>query len=202
MGKVLQDAFRASGFSINEEKTRIMMSYERQEVTGLIVNRSANVWRRDISRMRMILHSAKSHGAEAAAKIWVGGDKGASDYWSYVCGWLSYFAQVRGKDDAVVAKLCKLAVLAGLDSPEWIVRSADMVREFDVFLSHASEDKPKVRRLKERLEDLGVSVFFDEDSIVWGDSLVDRINHGLLKSDFLFRSYLKPSRGRVGQIRN
>ena len=59
-----------------------------------------------------------------------------------------------------------------------------MVRQFDVFLSHASEDKPKVRKLKVRLEELGVKVFFDEDSIAWGDSLVEKINHGLLKSSF------------------
>lgn len=59
-----------------------------------------------------------------------------------------------------------------------------MVREYDVFLSHASEDKPKVRRLKERLEEIGVAVFFDEDSIKWGDSITERINHGLLKSNF------------------
>jgi hypothetical protein len=40
-----------------------------------------------------------------------------------------------------------------------------MSKEFDVFLSHASEDKDTVRRLKEALEELGVKVFFDETSI-------------------------------------
>lgn len=182
LGSELLEAFRSSGFSVNESKTRLLMSYERQEVTGLIVNKSANVRRSDISRLRMIIHSAKVHGAQEAAKLWVGKDKSGKDFWDFVCGWLSYVAQVRGKNDAVVAKLCKLAVLSGLDGPEWITRSAEMVRELDVFLSHASEDKPKVRRLKEKLESVGVTVFFDEDSISWGDSLVEKINQGLLKS--------------------
>lgn len=184
LGRVLLDAFRASGFTVNDAKTRLMMSYERQEVTGLIVNRSANIWRKDVSRLRMILHSARKHGAESAAKLWVGRDKNPVDFWNFVSGWLAYVSQVRGKNDAVVAKLCKLAVLSGLEGPDWILRSAEMVREFDVFLSHASEDKPKVRKLKEKLEEIGVTVFFDEDSIAWGDSIVEKINHGLLKSNF------------------
>ena len=84
----------------------------------------------------------------------------------------------------MLAKLCKLGFEAKVTNVSWIVETADMVREFDVFLSHASEDKPKVRQLKAKLEELGVSVFFDEDTIAWGDSIVDRINVGLLKSNF------------------
>jgi len=36
---------------------------------------------------------------------------------------------------------------------------------FDVFLSHNSQDKPSVRRLKERLEERGLTVWFDEDEL-------------------------------------
>lgn len=133
----------------------------------------------------MILYSAKKYSADEAAKIWIGPSNTSADFWNYICGWLSYFAQVRGAKDAVVAKLCKSSVEAGLTGTEWIIRSAELVREYDVFLFHASEDKPKVRRLKDKLESVGVTVFFDEDSISWGDSLVEKINHGLLKSNFL-----------------
>ena len=59
-----------------------------------------------------------------------------------------------------------------------------MIYEFDVFLSHASEDKPRVRELHDRLVGLGVKVFFDENSISWGDSIVEQINVGLMKSTF------------------
>lgn len=195
LGKPLLDAFSSCGFSVNTSKTRIQHSYERQEVTGLIVNQKANIRRRDISRLRMILHSARVHGAESAAKLFLNSNSDAKDFWAYIAGWLSYVAQVRGKDDVVLAKLCKMAVLSGMNHPEWITRSAEMVREFDVFLSHASEDKPKVRKLKDRLEELGVTVFFDETSIGWGDSIVSKINHGLLKSNcfipFLSESFAK-----------
>lgn len=72
-----------------------------------------------------------------------------------------------------------------------------MVREFDVFLSHASEDKPRLKKLKDRLESIGVTVFWDEDSIRWGESITEKINQGLLKSSF-FIPFLTESFGRKG----
>lgn len=184
LGAALLDSFNGSGFQVNDSKTRMLFSYERQEVTGLVVNQKANILRKDISRLRMIIYSASKHGPQEAARIWVGKGASQEDFWSFLVGWLSYVAQVRGQSDPVVAKLCKLAVIAGIGGPDWITRSADMVREFDVFLSHASEDKPKIRLLKDRLVEVGVTVFFDETSISWGDSIPEKINHGLLKSNF------------------
>lgn len=202
LGGVLSAAFQTAGFQINDAKTRLSFQYERQEVTGVVVNQKANVWRKDISRMRMILHSARKYGAAQAATVWVGKDANADRFWRFVAGWLSYFAQVRGRDDPVVAKLCKLAVIAGLKGIEWIEKGADMVREFDVFLSHASEDKERVRKLNNRLVALGVTVFFDESSIGWGDSIVEKINHGLLKSSFFVPFLSAVSRGKAGLTRS
>ncbi|MCZ0964435.1 TIR domain-containing anti-phage reverse transcriptase [Paracoccus benzoatiresistens] len=193
----LNAAFKSSGFSINNQKTRISFKRERQEVTGLVVNSRANIQRRDISRLRMVLHSARKFGASEAAKLWIGAEAKPEHFWNFLCGWLSYVRQVRGKDDSVLAKLCKMAVVSGMAGPEWVLRSADMVREFDVFLSHASEDKPKIRKLKNKLDSLGVSVFFDEASIAWGDSITAKINHGLLKSSF-FIPFLSESFARKG----
>ncbi len=72
-----------------------------------------------------------------------------------------------------------------------------MHKEFDVFLSHATEDKPRVGLLKAVLESRGIKVFYDEDSIKWGDSIVDRINHGLTKSVF-FMPVLSDTFSRKG----
>jgi len=184
LGEKLLDAFRHSSFKIHPEKTRIQLSGERQEVTGLIVNDYANVWRKDVSRLRMKLHSARKYGAAQAAQIWVGKDAKEQDFWSHIEGWLGFIRQVRGDGDPVLSKLCRQAVGINPDIAKWIIGHAEMVREFDVFLSHASEDKPRIRKLRDKLESLEVKVFFDEDSIAWGDSIVQRINHGLLKSTF------------------
>jgi WD40 repeat protein len=51
--------------------------------------------------------------------------------------------------------------------------------QYDVFLSHASQDKPRVRRLAERLRDAGLRVWFDEWAIEPGDDVTLAIERGL-----------------------
>ncbi|MBB4232185.1 toll/interleukin-1 receptor domain-containing protein [Rhizobium mongolense] len=56
---------------------------------------------------------------------------------------------------------------------------------FDVFISHASEDKEElVHELAEKSTAAGLSVFYDAKSIQWGESLRERIEHGLANSSF------------------
>ncbi len=50
---------------------------------------------------------------------------------------------------------------------------------FDVFLSHNSRDKPRVRELAERLRSVGARVWFDEWSIPIGDDIYLAIERGL-----------------------
>lgn len=54
---------------------------------------------------------------------------------------------------------------------------------WDVFLSHASENKRSVaRHLKSILENKGISVFYDEDTIILGSSLKGSIDEGISNS--------------------
>lgn len=56
---------------------------------------------------------------------------------------------------------------------------------YDVFISHASEDKPEVvRPLFERLTAMGVKVWLDEHELTLGDSLRRNIDLGLTQSSF------------------
>ena len=58
-----------------------------------------------------------------------------------------------------------------------------MPREWDVFISHASEDKESiVRPLASKLRRLGLRVWVDENELVLGDSLSRKIDEGLAKS--------------------
>lgn len=57
--------------------------------------------------------------------------------------------------------------------------------EFDIFISHASEDKDVVvRPLAEQLRQRGLRVWMDETEIKLGDSLRRSIDHGLSKSRY------------------
>ena len=53
-----------------------------------------------------------------------------------------------------------------------------------VFISHSSNDKKFVRRLKDDLIENGFETFFDEDSLELGDSLKERLDVALDEADF------------------
>lgn len=197
LGEPLLEAFQSSSFKVNHNKTRIQLYDERKVVTGLVVNSFANVRRSDIKLLRMKLHSAKKHGLGNASSIWLPESSNPQSFWKHIEGWLGYIRQVRGSEDPVLSKLCKQAIEANTNASMWIKEQAQMVHEFDIFLSHASEDKSRVRKLNEKLKKLGVSVFFDEESIEWGDSIVERINIGLVKSSF-FVPFLSESFSNKG----
>jgi hypothetical protein len=56
---------------------------------------------------------------------------------------------------------------------------------FDIFISHASEDKDSIARpLYEELKNKGVSVWFDEAVLSLGDSLRRKIDEGLSKCKY------------------
>lgn len=56
----------------------------------------------------------------------------------------------------------------------------------DVFICHASEDKLSiVEPLVEQLNKAGISYWYDEREIMWGDSLIDKINEGLKVSKYV-----------------
>lgn len=63
--------------------------------------------------------------------------------------------------------------------------SDDSEREYDVFISHASEDKDDVARpLAEALRNNGLSVWYDEFELKIGDSLRRKIDKGIANSNF------------------
>ena len=63
--------------------------------------------------------------------------------------------------------------------------STDNYMDYDVFISHASEDKDSVvRPLAQALVEQGLKVWYDEFELKIGDSLRRKIDRGLAKSKF------------------
>jgi hypothetical protein len=86
--------------------------------------------------------------------------------------------QLRDQQRAAVAAPIAVAVA----KPDL---DADILPEYDVFISHASEDKEDfVRPFAEKLAAAGITPFYDEMSLTWGDSLRRRIDQGLARSRF------------------
>jgi len=60
-----------------------------------------------------------------------------------------------------------------------------MNKKWDVFISHSSEDKDTVvRELANLLKRLGLKVWYDEFTLKVGDSLTQKIDEGLIDSNF------------------
>ena len=71
------------------------------------------------------------------------------------------------------------------DEVEAFLYGDDYEREYDVFISHASEDKDAVARpLAEALRKNGLTVWYDEFELRIGDSLRRKIDKGIANSNF------------------
>ncbi len=58
-------------------------------------------------------------------------------------------------------------------------------KKYDVFISHAAKDKSDyVEGLYMKLRRLGIQIFYDTDSISWGDKWKERILDGIEESEF------------------
>jgi hypothetical protein len=81
--------------------------------------------------------------------------------------------------------LSSIPSLVQHDPPPGSVPRGSLVRDYDVFISHASEDKDDiVRPLAHALSDGGLTVWYDEFELRIGDSLRRKIDMGLAKSRF------------------
>jgi RNA-directed DNA polymerase len=187
-GEALERAVVASGFAINERKLRLQTRHQRQSVTGLNVNAKPNVTRKRIRRLRAMLHAWETHGIERAAFEHFIRYRGmlrapkqpARAYRDVVYGQLAFLKMVRGNDDPLFLKFC--AWVLKLDpNPSRFVRAMVFgADDFDIFISHASEDKDSVARpVYEACAKLGLKAFLDEAHIGWGQSFTEKINSAL-----------------------
>lgn len=83
-----------------------------------------------------------------------------------------------------------------IEEPNLYFDAPSSNKEYDVFISHASEDKDGVvRPLAHALRMKGLSVWYDEFELKIGDSLRRKIDQGLSKSRFgivvISRSFIK-----------
>lgn len=59
------------------------------------------------------------------------------------------------------------------------------IPEYDVFISHANRDKEEfVEKLYQSINQLGINIFYDKETLEWGDNWKDKILKGTKKSEF------------------
>ena len=87
------------GFSLNFRKTRVMTSSMRQRITGVVVNAKPSIGRRELERLRAILHNCARTGPAAQNR------EGHADFREHLRGRIAWAAQV---DPAKGARLRRL----------------------------------------------------------------------------------------------
>ena len=129
-----------NGFHINEEKVRVRTPRQRQEVTGVIVNRRINVPREFIREIRAILSDCKRRGWENAAqrfamktRIMPGKTLTPDRFKHIVRGKIEYIGAVRGRTDMIYLRyLAEFARLAPEFASE---KTLSWLREQDKYQS-------------------------------------------------------------------
>lgn len=76
------------GFTINQEKTRVMRPQHRQIVNGLVVNEQPHVSRQDLRRFRALLHHCETDGFAAVSS------RLGRDAREYATGYVAYIRMI------------------------------------------------------------------------------------------------------------
>lgn len=193
VGPALREVIEvANGFSINDKKVRLQARSVRQEVTGLTVNRRANIRRIYLNRTRAMLHAWEKHGEKAALAEFLAKfdtkhrphPTGEQLFRRVVAGRVAFLKQVLGENHAQYRRLRTWLGRLRNEPSELVV--GGIAVGFDVFICHATEDKSSVvRPLAKALQEAGLRVWLDESEIAWGDSITQKIGLGLSKSSFV-----------------
>lgn len=92
--KAVTDICAFEGLRVHPEKIRVLRKAQRQEVTGIVINEKANLSRRDLRRLRAILHNCEKHGIESQSN-------GRPDFLAYLKGMVAYVKMVNPEQGAV-----------------------------------------------------------------------------------------------------
>lgn len=87
---------RLQDFEINENKTKIMRKYRRQEVTGIVVNSDLNISRETLKRFRATLYNLEKDGLEN--RHW--GNSQGSDIIASIEGFANFVSMVNPQKGA------------------------------------------------------------------------------------------------------
>lgn len=191
LGKRLREVIVENGFTPHPDKTWLYNRQHRQMVTGLIVNSKKNVPRKFVRQLRAMIHAWEAFGLEKAQAAFdekrqaIKPDETPPPFNLVVRGKMEFLKMVKGFTDTVYRNLQRRLVKADESYFEVMEQENKLMKKRDVFISHASEDKPTlVKELADKLIAEGITVWYDEYSIQLGDDIAEKIDEGLAHSQF------------------
>lgn len=111
--KEMKNIIEGQGFCLNDKKTRLLKSGQRQEVTGLTVNSKVNVTRKYVKDLRCLLHIWETKGYDVAYGYFYPLykkekghiKKGEPVMENVIGGKLNYLRMIKGESNACYQKL-------------------------------------------------------------------------------------------------
>jgi len=104
-GLKLNDIIIENGFIINHQKTRVRFCTERQEVTGLVVNKFPNIKREFVREIRMMLHIWKKFELKAANKKYM--DLCGKNFYHSLKGKINFLKLIKTKENSTYKVLAE-----------------------------------------------------------------------------------------------
>jgi RNA-directed DNA polymerase len=139
VGSLLRKIIKENGFEINDMKVRLQGRNQRQEVTGITVNRGVNLKRTYIRQTASMLHAWKKYGAVAAETEylekfrlkpphqWQMGEDPGEFFIRVVKGRINFIQMVKGRNDPVYRKLAyKLTEALGIPNNDFKKSRAEL----------------------------------------------------------------------------
>jgi RNA-directed DNA polymerase len=134
IGDELSSVIQENGFLINSKKVRLQSKQQRQEVTGLTVNKYPNVQRRYVKQVRAILHAWKKYTLESTAQNYF--EKHANHKYFDLDVYRPPFQKI------VLGKIQFIGMVKGKHNPVYLGLLQDFVRLAPEFVKVESPDAP------------------------------------------------------------
>nr|WP_312971339.1 reverse transcriptase domain-containing protein [Pseudomonas sp.] len=157
-GGKLKGIIEDNGFSINPEKTRLKPWFQRQMVTGLIVNEFPNVPRDFVRRTSSMINALKKYGAFNAEKAYIEieearsrqlkarqkirvATKDGSHFLNVLNGRINYIQMVRGKSDPIYRGLAyRFSVASGSENKQLLKSSEEILGDSVFIVKNLTDD--------------------------------------------------------------
>lgn len=185
LGESVIQIIKNNGFQINASKTRYAYKNNRQEVTGLIVNKTVNVNRKYVRHVRAMLHSWEKYGITNAAqehfsKYNVKHKKithPENSYQNELVGKIGFIGFIKGKSNPIYRKLVeRLNKVA----PEVRLRVLQNEIEQETYPIVYGEGKTDWKHLKKALEVFKKNGFYQQLFLKFHENEMNFSNDQLL----------------------
>lgn len=193
-----------NGFKINFQKLRIQKHSERQVVTGLVVNKKVNIYKKYLRTSRAMIHNWQYDKVKAASTFVQNNgiktktiDEAISKYRKHIYGRLSFIKMIKGNDSPAYLKLMATMSKNDPDKTAEGYRAMTLTEKYDVFICYASEDRKEIATpIHEALTSLNINTFIDYKGIRLGESITQKINNAIAQADFVIAILSKDSIGK------